>query len=259
MKISALVLSRNEEDIIEDCLKSLNFVDEIIVLDQNSSDKTRDIAEKYTDKVITSTSSNFSENRNKLLSLATNDWVLYVDCDEIISKELSEEIKNVVRAKKYSAFYIPRKNYVLGKRIKNGGWWPDYAPRLFNKAGLIKWVGVVHESPQTKSSFGYLKQPIEHFTARTLNLMLDKSIKWAKIEAQLFFRSHNPKVNKLKIIKAGVLEFLYRYLFKKGFLDGTIGLMEAIYQSLHKAMVFTYLWEMQNNTREKFNKIKKEI
>ncbi|OGD83509.1 hypothetical protein A2165_02735 [Candidatus Curtissbacteria bacterium RBG_13_40_7] len=254
MKISALILTLNEEEMIKDCLKQLDFVDEIIVLDQNSSDKTVNIAKKYGAKVNTSKFSSFDKNRNMLKDLAQGQWLLYVDADERLTKESKIEIKNAIKNNQYSAFYFPRKNYILGKWVKHGGWWPDYTPRLFKKDKLKKWQGKVHESPLVSGNFGYFRHPINHLSGRNLSQMFSKSIKWAKIEAQLLKETGYTKVNILSVLKLASVEFIRRFLIKAGFLDGTVGLIEAIYQALHQAMVLTYLWEMRHIPDKNFKK-----
>lgn len=246
MKLSALVLTYNEEEMIEDCLKQLDFVDEIIVLDQNSEDKTVQIAKQFTNKIIFSNTQDFAKNRDILASQAKSDWLLYIDADERLTKELSSEIKQAIKDPRYSAFSFPRKNIILGKWLKHGGWWPDYVPRLFKKDKLKGWYGQVHESPKVDGSFGYFKTPIIHLTARSINQMLAKTTEWAKIEAELFQKENYPQVTIVKVAKAAIAEFFRRYLAKRGFLDGTVGLIEAIYQSFHQAVILTYLWEAQH-------------
>ncbi|MDP2632918.1 MAG: glycosyltransferase family 2 protein, partial [Candidatus Curtissbacteria bacterium] len=145
--ISALVLAKNESDIIGNCLKQLAFADEIIVLDQNSTDDTIKIAKKYTDKVYAE-SLPFDKARNALASYAKGDWLLYVDADERLDNILVEEIKEAVKKSEFAAYYIPRKNMILGKFLRHGGWWPDYVPRLFKKEKLTGWQGRIHESPK---------------------------------------------------------------------------------------------------------------
>ncbi len=257
MKLSALVLVKNEEDIIEECLKQLDFADEIIVLDQNSKDSTAKIARKYTDKVFFSKSENFSKNRNILAEHTKGEWLLYLDADEKLTSDLISEIKKTIINPKHQAYYFARKNFILGHEMKHGGWWPDYAPRLFKKDTFIKWTGKVHESPQVKGDFGYLENPLIHKTARSVRKMFDKSIKWAKVEAELRFSANQSKVSIPKIIKASFFEFIRRYFIKKAVLDGVIGLVESIYQALHTVMVLTYLWELQNKTKEKYKEADK--
>lgn len=255
MKISALILTKNEEEMIGEALSQLKFADEIIVLDQNSQDKTVAIAKKYTDKILSSKSEEFANNRNLLAENAKGDWLLYIDADERLSEENVAEIKEAIKSTEYSAYYFPRQNYILGKFLRYGGWYPDYVPRLFLKKDFKSWVGKVHESPQFNGQKAHLLTPIVHKTARSLKMMLAKSTKWAKIEAGLYFEKDAPKVTILKLAKASVWEFCRRYFIKLGLLDGKVGFVASLYQALHSAMVMTYLWELQNDAEGKFKKI----
>lgn len=250
MKISALILTKNEEETIEDCLKQLKFVDEIIVLDQNSMDKTAKFAAKYTNRIYHSNETGFDKNRNTLFKLAKYDWLLYLDADERIDEKFVRELKTKIETSKYDVFFVPRKNYVLGKRMKHGGWWPDYVPKIFRKDNFIRWSGEVHESPEFKGDFSYFDTAITHITARNLNLMMEKSIRWAKIEAKLNFQNNASSVSIFTVIKAIFSAFCKRYLIKGGFIDGTIGLVQAIYQALNQSIVLVYLWEMQNESKK---------
>ncbi len=254
MSISALILTKNEEEMIEDCLRQLHFLNEIIVCDQNSTDKTREIAQKYTKNILRSNFEDFSKNRNLLAKEAKGDWLLYVDADERLDEKLIDEIKKAVIAGKYSAFYISRKNIILGKWLRHGGWWPDYVPRLFKRSTFKEWQGKVHESPIIEGEFGRLKYPILHYTARSLEKMLKKSTTWGKTEADLYTKL-NTRVTILTIIKAMTFEFLRRYFAKRGFLDGIAGLIESLYQATHQAIVLTYLWEIQNDVKQKYRQL----
>lgn len=256
VKISALILTKNEEDLISDAINQLDFVDEVIVLDQSSQDKTVKLACKFTDRIYQTKSGDFAQNRNLLASHAKGEWLLYVDCDERLTESLEHEIQDAIKNLKFSAYYIPRQNFILGKWQKHGGWWPDYVPRLIKRKSLIAWQGKVHESPQIEGEFGYFKNPLVHLTARSMSQILEKSIKWAKIEAQLYHQSTNPRVTIARIIKGAIWELVSRYFLKLGFLDGIIGAISAIYQSLHRVMIATYLWELQNNAKQKFAKAK---
>lgn len=255
MKLSALILAKNEQDMITGCLSQLDFVDEIILLDQNSYDNTVKIAKKYTSKIYEDNLP-FDSARNALAAYAKGQWLLYLDADERITSDLKKEIISKVIDKqcKDSAFFLPRQNMILGKFLKHGGWWPDYVPRLFKVEKLIKWQGPVHESPQVDGKFGYLKSPLIHLTARSMTKMLQKSAKWAKIEAELYFEKGQSIVTMPKVLKTIVFEFVERYFVKLGFLDGFVGLVESVYQAYHKAMILTYLWELQNDAEGKFKK-----
>ena len=258
MDISALILTKNEEEMIKDCLGQLDFVDEIIILDQGSTDKTREITRKFTKNILATTSDSFAKNRETLASHAKGTWLLYVDADERLDTPLVEEIKKALKQKKYQAFYFPRKNIILGKWLKHGGWFPDYVPRLFKKSSLKGWTGQVHESPKVDGLFGYFDIPLTHMTARNLSSMLRKTIKWAKVEADLAYRANHPKVTIPRIIGASAKEFSRRYFVKLGLLDGFVGFVEAAYQALHRVITLVYLWELQNNSQELFVKAKNQ-
>lgn len=258
LDISALVLTRNDASLLEGCLQQLDFAKEIIVLDQQSADNTVEIAGKFTNKIIKTTNANFSKNRNQLAKRAKCKWLMYIDTDERIDEKNVIEIKDVIKNSQFQAYYFPRKNIVLGKWLKHGGWWPDYVPRLFEKQNLRGWYGEVHESPKIKGEYGYFKNPITHLTARSMDQMLNKSIVWAQVEAGLYFKANYPNVNVFRVVKASIREFFRRYFIKMGVLDGTVGLIEAVYQSLHQAMVLVYLWEIQNKTEQKFKEITNE-
>ena len=148
------------------------------------------------------------------------------------------------------AYYFPRKNIIFRKWLRHGGWWPDYVPRLIRRSKLIGWEGKVHESPKFHGQFANFKSPLIHLTGRNLSQMLKKSTKWAKIEAELYYKTYSSKVSVLKVFKALFSEFFRRYFIKMGFLDGQAGLIESIYQAFHQAIVLVYLWELQNNANK---------
>ncbi len=250
MNISALILTKNEEEMVEGCLKQLEFADEIILLDQGSTDNTVTLAKKYTTKIYSSGESGFDKNRNTLAKLAKGKWLLYLDADERIDDMFVKELKESLKKEEFSAFYVPRKNYVLGKRVKHGGWWPDYVPRVFKREDFLNWTGEVHETAHTRGSFGYFKSPILHKSARSINLMMEKSIKWTKIEAMLNYKNGAKPVTVLTVLKSLFREFIIKYFLKAGFMDRTVGLTEAIYQSLNQAIILTYLWELQNDSKK---------
>lgn len=258
MSISVLILAKNEEEMIADCISQLDFAGEIIVLDQSSTDRTAQIAEHLGAKVYVTDEEDFSENRNLLKNKSKHEWLLYLDADERINQVTINEILQKTNENNNDAFYFPRKNIMLGKWLKHGGWWPDYVPRLFKKNALVKWTGEVHESPVIEGTYRYMTNHITHITARSVSQMFNKSIKWAKIEAGLYKKANAQPITKVKITKAIVSEFTKRYIVKKGFLDAKIGFIQAIYQSLHAAIVLTYLWEIQNKSEEKSKEFKNE-
>ena len=256
MRISAVILTKNEEAMIEDCLKSLSWCDEIVVIDDYSEDRTLEIVKNYADnnrdgklKIYQRHLDNdFAQQRNYGLERASGEWVLFVDADERVTKELKEEIQKQISLsnQSFAAFDIPRRNIRLGGReMRFGGWWPDYVTRLFRKKDLGEWYGEVHESPRVQGKIGKLGNPFLHF-GRDLSLIVQKTIEWSEIEADLLFRVHHPPVTWWRLLKVWLVEFWRRFIFLQGFRDGVSGLIEAIYQSFSRFITYVRLWERQN-------------
>jgi len=246
-KISAVVITKNEEKNIKACLKTLAWTDELIVVDNESSDKTAQIAKRAGARVVKESKKGFSVSRNRGIKEVRGDWILYLDADERVSSKLQKEIESKIRISKSKlvGFAIPRKNILLGREMKHGGWWPDYVLRLIKKDALKRWEGELHEQPKVKGKVGKLKNPLIHFTHRTLFEMVEKTNEWSEIEAKLLFKSGHPKMNLLRFVTAGFREFWYRGVKKMGFLDGVIGIIEIIYQTFSRMITYTKLWEMQ--------------
>jgi glycosyltransferase involved in cell wall biosynthesis len=245
-KISAIVLTKNSEDLVADCLASINWADEIVVIDDNSSDKTREIAKKAGCKVFTF-SGNFSEKRNFGAKKAIGDWLLYIDADERVTPLLKKEIRSRLtnHQSPYVAYAIPRRNIFLGHEMRWGGWWPDYVLRLIRKDSLLGWEGELHEQPKIQGEIEKLKNPLTHFSHRTLGEMVDKTNEWSLVEARLLLDSKHPKMTWWRFLSVGFREFWDRGIKKLGFLDGTVGVIEIIYQSFSRMITYAKLWEMQ--------------
>ena len=231
MTVSTIVLigGKYDEILLKRCLDLVKWADEIIKVE--------------TDEL----SGSFSEWRNYGAQKATGDWLFYVDSDEEVSKELREEIEIELEKERFCAYAIPRKNILLGKEMKHGGWKPDYVLRLIKKEALIKWEGDLHEQPKIKGGVGKLKQALVHTSHRTLTEMVEKTNKWSEIEAELLFNSGHPKMNLFRFCSAGFREFWYRGIRKLGFLDGTIGVIEVFYQTYSRLITYAKLWEKQQS------------
>ncbi len=243
--ISAIVLTKNEERQIEICLKSVKFADEIIVIDNESTDQTLAIAKKYTNKIYKQPFTNFSKLRNFGKEKAKNTWVLYVDADEEVTEELSKEIHSVILGSEnnIAAYFITRRNFYLGKE------WPiqDKVERLFKKENLLNWYGEVHESPKVEGEKGQLKNVLIHRTHNNLEEMLTNTIAWSDFEAKARFRVNHPKVTWWRIFKMMMTSFWDCYIKQKGFTVGTVGLIESGYQAFSTFITYSKLWEMQRN------------
>lgn len=253
-KISAIILTRNEEETIKDCLESIKWADEIVIVDNGSTDRTLEIVKKFGVKnIVRSKSGNsFSDHRNLGAKAARGEWLLYVDADERVTPELREEIETVIgTAEKYCAYAIPRKNIRLTKVLYHGGWWPDYVLRLMKKDSLKAWRGELHEQPEIAGEVGYLKEAFLHYSHRgSLEHKLQNTINWSKTEAQKLYDAGHPPMNAARFFSAMAREFYKRMIKYQAFRDGTEGVMEAIYQVFSVFITYARLWEMQQRAKK---------
>ncbi len=250
-KLSGIIIAKNEEEMIGEALDSLAFCDEIIVVDNGSTDKTKQIAEKAGAKIYEIETNDFSELRNLGLEKATGDWILYLDADERINDALKESIKkNISSETKYSAFLTKRKNYYLGNHE-----WPyvEKMEKLFKKDKLKAWKGRLHESPVFEGEVGTLDGYILHFTHRDLESMLNKTIEWSTTEAILRYNSGHPKITWWRFPRVMITAFVNSYIKQRGYKAGAVGLIESIYQSFSMFVTYAKLWELQ-----RLNEIKKK-
>src|SRR4030042_1072840 len=195
MKISAVVLNKNEEAFVHDCLESLAWVDEIVFLDGGSTDDSVKIAGEFRARVIKQEGKGFAQWRNQGLKEAKNEWVLFLDIDERITPLLRKEIEDLlVKEVQFSAYAIPRRNLLLGKELRHGGWYPDYVKRLFIKKDLHQWVGDLHEEPVFDKELGKLINPMVHLQPEKIEPALKKSIKWSEMEERLLHQANHPVV-----------------------------------------------------------------
>lgn len=254
INISVVIISKNDEKKFTGCLESVRWADEIIVVDNGSVDRTPDIAKKYADKVIFAPFAGFSELRKLGLKNSTGKWLLYVDTDERVPAQLKKEVLQITERKikdsGFSAFAIPRKNIIFGKEFEWGGWWPDYVKRLFKRDKLVSWRGELHEEPDFEGKMGYLKSPLIHLKHDNISEMVEKTNKWSEVEAELMYSAKHPNMNVLRFFSAAFREFWLRFIVKKGFMDGSEGIIYSFYQIFSKVVSYAKLWEMQLTRHE---------
>ncbi len=247
MKLTVIILTHNSSDLIRDCLESVKTADEIIIIDDNSTDDTLKLVKSFKPTIIKHKLTSFSSQRNLALKQVKSDWVLFLDSDERISPELAQEIATKIAAADYSAYRIKRLNYFFGRVIKHGGYWPDWQTRLFKVKDFQKFTGSIHETPHFSGQLGDLENHLTHFSHRNLTEGLEKSIIWTKKEAEQFIKAGHPPVTWWRIIKVMVWEFCFRYFKKLGFLDGYVGFSESLIQAINRFFVYQQIWEMQQN------------
>jgi glycosyltransferase involved in cell wall biosynthesis len=243
-KLSAYIITFNEEDKIRDALASITWADEIVVLDSHSTDRTISICREFTEKVHQCDFEGFGKLRNRALELLTHDWVLSLDADERATTELRDEIKaELSRGPRYEAYLIPRKNLVLGRWIKHGGWYPDYRqPQFFNKHRLRYRDDLVHEGYQVDGRIGYFHGHVMQVPFRDLAQFLQKMSRYSTLMAdQMAQRGRRFHVHQL--ITHPLFMFFKMYFARQGFRDRTPGLILAILYTYYSFVKYAKLWE----------------
>ena len=252
MKLSAIVITKNAAGKIKDCLESLKFADEVIVVDSGSTDATKDIAMKAGAKFFKVDNIGYSHSRNAGAKKAKGEWLLYIDADERVSPNLQKEILSRIANcdLRIASFKIYRKNIILGQRLRHGGWWPDPVHRLIKKSAFVEWQGNLHEYPVVQGELGEIAEPIIHYSKDSISAMVQNSKLFAPIEAELKLKAGHPPVKIYHFVLAMWREFWTRGILKAGWLDGIVGIIEIFYQMFHQFMVYSILWQMQNKKNE---------
>jgi glycosyltransferase involved in cell wall biosynthesis len=243
--ITAVIVAHNEAEMIVNCIDTLRWCDEVLVIDTASTDDTAQLAEKVGARVVGFASPSMAKVRNEAIKRVKTDWVVYVDADERVTPTLAKEMSVMLETTTATAFTLRRQNIHYGKTFHHGGWQNDLVTRAFKKETFQEWFGDIHESPQFAGEALQLKSPLLHLTHRNTVDGLKKSIAWTPIEARLLYEANVPPVKLRTILRKGVMEFLRRGVFKQGRRDGMEGWIEALVQGINRTLVYIQVWELQ--------------
>jgi (heptosyl)LPS beta-1,4-glucosyltransferase len=259
--ISALIIVRNEEDMIANCIETLRWANEVIVLDTGSTDRTRELAKHAGARVEQAHGKNFADWRNEIAEHATSTWLFYVDADERVTPQLAQMIQNRIHRTEIDAYTVRRHNIHYGRWMQFGGWQNDQLLRIMKKSQLKSWVGEVHEHAEIVGRVDSLEEPLIHLTHRSMYDGLKKSVEWTDTEAKLFLDAGHPPITPLRLIKIVTFDFLNRMIFKKAWKDGTEGTLEAMIQTMNRFLVYVRLWELQQKPpiSQRYDRIEQEI
>jgi glycosyltransferase involved in cell wall biosynthesis len=247
--LSAIIITKNEEQMIVECLKSLDFVDEMLVIDNGSIDRTDHLAQKQGAEIFKSDATDYSQLREFGLRCAKGDWVLYIDADERVSLELKQEIITTIKTSSASVFALPRTNYYLGIPMHYGGWGGDYVIRLFRRPALFGWQGELHEQPKFIGNLQKLSQPLIHYSHRDLSSMVNKTLNFTAFEANLRLAAHHPPVTWWRFFRVMLTEFWYRFVILSAWRDGPEGIIDGLFQVFNTFIIYARLWELQYESR----------
>ena len=245
--ISVVISAFNEEDDIKDCLESVRqLADEIILVDNSSTDRTVTITRQFTKKIFSRPNNPMLNiNKNFGFTKASGDWILNLDADERVTPELRKEISSHLQESPLVGYEIPRKNIIFNKWIQHGLWWPDYQLRLFQR-GKGKFPCVhVHEKVKVQGKTARLKYPLFHYNYQTVSQFIQKLDKiYTENEAENFLESGR-KIVWQDAIRMPVNDFLSVFFSREGYKDGLHGLVLALFQSFYALAVFAKVWEKQ--------------
>jgi len=243
-KISVTVITKDEEKNIVDCLKSVEWADELIVVDSESTDRTVELAGQFTDKIFIRKWEGYVLQKRYALSLAANEWVLSLDADERITSELKQEVLNLTPGN-FSGYKIRRKNFLLKKEITSCGWEKDYQLRLMKKDKTSFSDRLVHEKFIVDGEVSTLKNPMLHYTFSSFTDYLNKINYYTSLKAQELFKKKK-SIGPWTIFSHTVSAFFAFFIFRKGFKDGIYGLIISFLHSVSTMMNYVKLWELQN-------------
>ena len=245
MKLSAIIITRNEQDNISECIKNLSFADEVIVIDNNSEDATVSSAKNAGAYVTSYPGLDFSYLRNIGKEKANGEWLLYVDADERIPPSLAKDIKRVTDKKdKYQAYALYRKNFYLGEMWRG----KERMVRLMRKDALVGWQGTLHETAMVAGSEGELKEPFLHYSHNNITSMVEKTNEWSQVEAALRLQAGHPPMVWWRFFRVMATAFWKSFVTLEGWRLGTTGLIESIYQTFSMFITYAKLWEQQNKS-----------
>ncbi len=245
LNLSVSYISHNEEENISRSLESVrDIASEIIILDSYSTDRTREIAESYGAKVFEEDFKGYAENKNSSLGKCSQDWVLFLDCDETLNEELKSAITEAVLNPKHEGYFINRKTYYLGKLMKYA-WQPDKKLRLCKISTRPVWKGDgVHEGLFIEPPAGELNGYVIHYSYRNIRHHLEKTIYYAGQMADSYYKSgKNFRLSNL--IFNPVFAFVKLYIINRGFLDGTRGLIAGFSTFIYTFLKYAFLLEKQ--------------
>lgn len=249
IKISAVVNTWNESENIFDCLKTLKFCDEIVVVDMESKDNTKEIAKEFTDRIYDYKMVGYVEPaRNFAINKALGDWIFIIDADERVPKTLAVKLIEIAGQNEVDFVRIPRKNLVFGQWLQHSRWWPDYNIRFFKK-GAVEWQDEIHSVPVTYGNGINLPDDpayaLDHHHYRTIDEYFIRSLRYSSQQAKELIDS-GYKFDPVDLITKPIGEFLSRFFAGEGYKDGLHGLIMALLQFFSILLIYLKVWQSED-------------
>lgn len=244
LPLSVAIITKNEEDRLPECLASVSFADEVVVVDSGSTDRTVDIARESGAVVHVEPWQGFGRQKQLAIDRCRHDWVLVLDADERVGAESRQEIGDVMATGLCVAYSFPRKNYFCGRWLKHAGWWPDRVVRLFRKNSARMSSRSVHEALEVHGSIGELQQPLIHYANQGLEQTLNKVNHYSSAGAAELF-SQGKTASAPKALLRAAWSFFYSYFLRGGFLDRGEGFIMAVSDFMNVFFKYAKLRELR--------------
>jgi glycosyltransferase involved in cell wall biosynthesis len=249
LSLSVVIITLNEEANLTRTLKSVKWADEIVVLDSGSTDRTPEIAQSFAAKFFVESWKGFAGQKNSALQKATCDWILSLDADEEVEPALAEEIRELmIQNPTQAGFWIPRKNFFLGRWIRHGGYYPDPKLRLFRRGARAFEERLVHEDVQVQGTTGRVQNHLLHYAYPTLESYLEHMNRYSSLGAQMATGKGKTGFSLIDIAIRPRLTFFYNYVLRGGFLDGREGLLLHLYHSNYVSWKYAKAWERSRSS-----------
>ncbi|GFE62573.1 glycosyltransferase family 2 protein [Geobacter sp. AOG2] len=242
--LSVVVIARNEAERLDDCLQSVSWADEIVVVDSGSSDATREVARRYTDKVFDVAWRGFGPQKQAAVDLATNDWILNIDCDERVTPELSAEIQGILASDNATqAYSVPRRTFLGTREIKHCGWYPDRTVRLFNRRSARFSDSLVHERVVADGPVAHCRGHLLHYSFSGIGPLLTKLNYYSDLSARQMFEQGR-RCTLFDLTVRPLFAFFKTYVLRLGLLNGVEGLEISLTTALLTFTKYAKLREM---------------
>ncbi|MBI3332949.1 MAG: glycosyltransferase, partial [Candidatus Omnitrophica bacterium] len=250
LPLSIVIITKNEASRLADCLDSVRWAGEILVVDDESTDETVQIARRYTDRVFQRRMDLEGRHRNWAYAQANNDWVFSLDADERVTPELAREIQDLLRGEPESDVYsVPRRNYIGRRWLRYGGWYPSPQVKLFRRSVFSWEETTVHPRALTRSSkpWGALKQDLIHYSYRDLTDFVGKLNRQTTLEAQKWVQDQR-RMSLGKGLWRTLDRFARSFWFKRGYRDRFLGYFAAVHAGLYQFLSFAKYWHLKSGT-----------
>ncbi|NDD90546.1 glycosyltransferase family 2 protein [bacterium] len=253
--LSVTYITRNEAHQLERSIRSASWASEVVVVDSGSTDGTQELARKLGAKVVENEWLGFGKQKNLAQNLASNDWILNLDADEVLTEELSQEIRSWIQSQEQARrsgaqvgmLSIPRKNFFGERWVRFGGWYPNYVVRVGHRSSSRWTEPHLHEQLQGQGSISFARNPILHFTFRSISHQVQTNLRYAQ-EGSMEMRRQGKRFSVFRLIFKPIGKFLETYFWKLGLLDGRIGLIISLNAAYSMFLKQAFMMEQNKET-----------